>query len=169
MARRHRRTSGPKRLTSWVNGHQENTGVFTANSVVRELALFVPLEDHEGATVIRIVGNVGMFSDDDSVIPVSLAWGIYIAGSGSDGDLQLDPQSALDRESDHWMHLRYVYQNKDFANVTGSNVPMMEYEATVVDIRVMRKVQEGDGIKIVMNAAVDYRSLVNLRVLLKHT
>ncbi len=168
MARRHRRTSGPKRLTSWINGHQENTRVFTLNSVVRELALFVPLEDHEGATVIRIVGNVGLYPDADSAVVVAMTWGIYIAGSGSDGDLQLDPLSGLDRDSDHWMHMRFLYKNKDVQNTTGSNI-VYDYAETAVDIRVMRKVQEGDGIKIAMNCGVDYASIVNLRLLLKHS
>jgi len=168
MARRRQFAKGPRRLTSWISGRTDATALTTAAGLVREVTLFVPLEDHEGATIIRIVGSVGIWPTQDSTFPQTLAWGIYKAGSGSDGDLQMDPLASLDRESEHWMHMQFVYRNKNVTNTTGSNI-MYSHQDDLVDIRVMRKVMEGDGIKIAFNGTQNYASMANLRILLKHT
>ncbi len=162
------RSRSPRRLTSWISGNAETGAVSTAGGAIRELTLFVPLEDHEGATLIRIVGSVALYLDVDAADPVLLSWGIYKAGSGSVGDLSLSPSSPLDRESEHWMHMRFLSQNKN-VNVGDGQITVGGYEAEYVDIKVMRKVQEGDGIKIALTCAANFLSMVNLRCLLKHT
>ncbi len=159
---------GPRRMTSWISGAAFAGAAITSADTVREITLFVPLEDHEGATVIRIVGSVGIWSTVDSALNSVdvFTWGIYLAGSGSQGDLKLDPASLLDRDSEHWLHMRYVYWNK---NHNASDFTYPGYLDNAVDIRVMRKVHEGDGLKLAFNGTLAYNSIANLRILLKHT
>ncbi len=171
MAHR-RRSSGPRRMTSWINGFSETGGPVTTGGNIRELALFVPLEDHEGATVIRIVGNVflGTITDSSSNAVQVATWGIYLAGSGSVGDFSLSPANSLDRELEHWLHMRFITMNKSINNnTTIGPIRPWTYESTNVDIRVMRKVHEGDGLKIALTNDLSFVSTVNLRILLKHT
>ncbi len=166
------RSRAPRRLTSWINAQTAAGAAVTGADTIRELTLFVPLEDHEGATVIRIVGSVWMGpTQDTGVNNVDVySWGIYIAGSGSAGDLQMSPASALDRDSEHWMHMRHMYFNRSFSG-TNDDISMFRssYLDYAVDIKVMRKVHEGDGIKLAFEATRSYNSIANLRILLKHT
>ncbi len=168
-ARRGRaRRAGPRRETSWIDAAREVSAATTIGGTRREITLFVPLEDHEGATVIRIVGSIGIWPTVDSAFPQLHAWGIYIAGSGQSGDLNMDPTNAIDIDSEHWMHMRFLFMNKSVSNTTGSNI-VYDYAQTAVDIKVMRKVAEGDGIKLVWNATTNYASQATLRLLVKHT
>lgn len=166
MSRPRRRA--PKRTMSWASGVSEILSTASAASTVREVALFVPTEDHEGATVTRIIGSVVMGLTTAAVGNDihRISWGIYIAGSGSDGDMKMDPSNVLDHESNHWLHLRWLYENTAVSNLA---TPGGNYPDYAVDIRVQRKVAEGDGIKLVFNAPFAYESAASLRVLLKHT
>lgn len=80
----------------------------------------------------------------------------------------MDPASALDRESEHWLHMRFLERNAAVSTVVVGSFTGQDWAGSV-DIRVMRKVQEGDGIKLVVNCATAYVSMANLRLLLKHT
>ncbi len=163
----HRRGAA-RRKTTWFGGIDEINTTASAAGIRRDVPLFVPLEDHEGATVIRIVGSVVMGLQGDQVgdTMTSCAWGIYKAGSGSAGDLELDPISALDRDSEHWMHMRFLWRNKSTGAAGKGDQDDL---ANNVDIKVMRKVEEGDGLKLVFNSLVAYVAGANLRVLLLHT
>lgn len=170
MARRQgpiRRARAARRRTAWISARFDDS---IENSLfVTDQALFVPLEDEQAATIVRIVGSVYMRPTVDNFTLCS--WGIYKAGSGSDGDLQMDPTSALDQESEHWMHLRSTWYSRAASSSLGADFDGL---AQRVDIKVMRKIEEGDGIKISFNAqsggvAQSYFHAVNLRILLKLT
>ncbi len=167
---RFRGGSAPKRITSWVNLANEAVAVASLANARREIVLLLPLADEEAVTLIRIVGAVNIRRDLDAVGETwnRVAWGIYYAPSGSAGDLNMDPLSAVDKDSEHWMHIKYHYQTNDAESVAlnGSGFPAADQQ---VDIKVMRKVQEGDGIKIVFNSGVGFRSAATLRGLVKHT
>lgn len=158
--------AGPKRFTSWIDGVNDGTSTVHLALARPESVLFLPLADNEQATVTRIVGSVfiqvQLNQGVDTVIRV--AWGIYLAASGSAGDFQLDPLSSLDKDSEHWLHTRTFYQSTNIASATN-----MAFAEQSVDIKVMRKVNEGDGIKLVFNSGGPFVKAASLRLLIKHT
>ncbi len=131
-----------------------------ANTLL-DVALLVPTLDSEQVTLVRIVGAVhmGLQASEAGDQARVLAWGIYIAGSGSAADMVMDPTSSLDMQSEHWMHLRYKWANTD---ESGTNTGI-DRLADAVDIRVKRKVSEGDGIKLVSNCSAAFTVGARLR------
>ncbi len=128
-----------------------------------EVVLLLPLNEGEAVTLIRIVGSIFLgLQADAAANRVELgAWGIYIASSGSAGDLNLDPINSVDQDHENWMMLRQEYYN---TSVTNSLPARLEHR---VDIRVSRKVREGEGIKLVWNCNVAYVRAAALRGLVK--
>jgi len=165
MARR-RIHRAPKRSMSWEVGVGESLSTATAANVDRQVPLFVPLEDHQGATVTRIVGSVTMGLQNNAVGTdiQMLAWGIYWAGSGTVGDMQMSPTATLDQESNHWLHLRHLHLSTRVSDRT-----QFGWQHDFVDIRVQRKVAEGEGLILAFESAFAYESIASLRLLLKHT
>ncbi len=162
----HRRTGrgrGTRRETQWVNLRSELNSTMVAANTRSEVVLLFPLNEGEAVTLIRIVGNIFMgLQADAAANRVELAaWGIYIAGSGSAGDLNLDPINAVDQDHENWMFLRPQYLSTSVTNLVP--VPADDH----VDIRVSRKVREGDGIKLVWNCSVAYVRAGYLRGLVK--
>ncbi len=150
-----------RRRSAWVEMANELVGTLTGANVPRELILLLPTTDAEQVTLVRIVGAVHMglqtSTAADQVTP--LAWGIYIAGSGTGSDLVMDPLESLDMQSEHWMHMRTVWANTDNAGTnTGINGLLQR-----VDVRVKRVVAEGDGIKWSAKSPSAWVSAVRLR------
>ncbi len=159
-ARRRNVRGHARRRSAWVEMASEVSTTTTPATVRREVVLLLPTSDAEEVTLVRIVGSVAVGLTANLVGSwVPIIWGIYIAGSGSAGDLNLDPLNTLDMQSEHWMHLQTLYGNTNSDNL----VPEAEFASHRVDIRVKRKVAEGDGIKWVVNGQVGYRSIVRLR------
>ncbi len=164
----HRRTGrgsrgGPRRETQWVDLRLENNSSMIGAGVRSEVVLLLPLDESEAVTLIRIVGNIFMgLQADAAANRVELAaWGIYIAGSGSAGDLNLDPINLVDLDHENWMFHRSMYLSTSVTNLVP--VPADDH----VDIRVSRKVREGEGIKLVWNCTVAYVRAATLRGLVK--
>ncbi len=164
----HRRTGarggkGSRRETQWVDLRLENNSTMVAAGTRSEVVLLLPLDESEAVTLIRIVGNIFMgLQADAAANRVELAaWGIYIADSGSSGDLNLNPINAVDQDHENWMFLRPMYLSTSVTNLVP--VPADDH----VDIRVSRKVREGAGIKLVWNCTVAYVRAATLRGLVK--
>lgn len=169
MSRHSRRRFSPKgerRRTVWHDGRTSTTSLSVAAGVVTELLLFIPLSDEEAATVTRIVGTIALWNEASPVIPTRLSWGIYHKLSGTVSDLSLNPQAALDMESEQWLMTRHIWTRGTHASL-GSISDTYEYQS--VDIKVQRKVDEGEAIALVLNGQDNYVFAANLRVLLKLT
>ncbi len=158
-----RRAAGPRRETQWISLRNESNSILVAAQTRSEVVLFLPLDESEAATLIRIVGSVfiGLQADAAANTVQQASWGIYIAGSGSAGDLNLDPINTVDQDHENWMMLR-----QDFLSTSVTNLVPALVENRV-DIRVSRKVREGEGIKLVWNANVAYVRAAALRGLVK--
>jgi len=155
-----------RRRTVWHDARTSTVSLGAAAGIVTEFLLFIPLEDHEAATVTRIVGNVSMWLEASPVAPVALSWGIYKKASGTVSSLAMNPFSALDNESEHWLYKRHVW-TRGFTGSLGSISD--QYETQQVDVKTQRKVDEGDAIALAMFCADNYEFAVNLRMLLKLT
>lgn len=159
-ARRRNVRGHARRRSAWVEMISEISSTNSGASVPRELVLLLPTNDSEMVTLVRIVGAVGMWlQSDQATVAQAMAWGIYIAGSGATSDMKMTPLNALDAQSEHWLHIRKYFGNTAF----GTNVIESSQLFQQVDIRVKRKVAEGDGIKLVFDGAVAYRSIAHLR------
>ena len=164
----HRKTGrrrGTRRSHSWINLRTELNSTLTAVAVRREVVLLLPATDADSVTLIRIVGSIftGIQADAAANRVELVAWGIYIADSGTAGDLNLNPIIGLDVGHENWMMLKGDYYNTSVTNLVPAR---LEHN---VDIRVSRKVPEGSGIKLVFNANVAYVSAAYLRGLVLHT
>ncbi len=164
---RGRTRRGPRRRSSWVDLGIQVNAQDVAAAVISEAVLILPLQDEEAVTLVRIVGTVamGLQASEIGTSQILMSWGIYIAASGSQGDLNMSPQSAVDAESEHWLHVKHMYENTGVASLAMN----VNYEDNRVDVRVMRKVQEGDGIKIAFRCPVAYTRAFALRALVLHT
>ncbi len=164
----HRRTPragvrAGRRKTQWVELRNELNSSLIAAGTRSEVVLMLPANESEAETLIRIVGSIfmGLQADVAGQRVELAAWGIYIAPSGSSGDLNLDPINAVDQDHENWMMLRQFYLSTAVVNL----VPVPSEQK--VDIRVSRKVEEGQGIKLVWNCTVAYVRAAALRGLVK--
>lgn len=157
-----RRARAARRRSAWIDlGVETNTTASSAGAI-RELVLVLPATDADAVTLVRIVGTVfhELTSQESAPNVALLAWGIHWAPTGSVGSARYNPLSTLDNEAEHWMHLRRRYM-RDNGSVASKQVDTwLDHH---VDIRVKRKVNEGDGIKLVFNCLSAHRSAVALR------
>lgn len=169
MARRRRKffnAKGERRRTVWHDARTSTVSLAAASGIVTEFLLFIPLEDHEAATCTRIVGTVALWNEAVPVVPVRLSWGIYKKYSGTVASQAMNPASALDNESEQWLMKREIWTRASHASL-GAITDSFEYQH--VDLKVQRKVDEGEAIALVMVGEDDWRFSINLRMLLKLT
>lgn len=149
------------RVHSWEDFANNNQSALVAATTRSEIVLALPATDADAFTVLRIVGQIyiGLQANAPANTVLRGAWGIYIADSGSAGDLNLDLTSSLDMGHENWLMWRAFYMN----TVTTVLAAESSFTNVHVDIKVSRKVPEGSGLKLVWNCADAYVRVAALR------
>ena len=169
MARARRRFTrrGQRRRTFWSIGlgggtGLETAGVNTAAGTSRDLLLATILSDaDQSLTLVRTVGSVGVSLQAAPATSVPVFWGMYTAQSGGGGSLRLDARTDADVSEENWMHWRAVI-------LFGADQTLNRTD-NVVDIKVMRKMDQGTEIRWNGRSQSAWESCVCLRMLFMAT
>ncbi len=159
MARkRFRRGRTGRRRSFWELLTRNTSGVNVNANVANNVTLFSVTEDASGqdpVTLVRIVGSVylGIQTTPSFVAPVF--YGIYWRPTSSSNSLVLSAISTADRGSEHWMFTKVV--NEFQADL------VHHWVDDHIDIKVMRKVGQGEEIASAADCTVNYHICENLR------
>ncbi len=158
MARRFKRGRAPRRKSFWEALSRNTSGVNVSANVALDTTLYSLTEDGQSqdtATIVRIVGSVylGIQTTPSFVAPVF--YGIYWRPTSSSSSLVLSSIGTSDRGSEHWMHTRIV--NEFQADL------VHHWKDDAVDVKVMRKIDQGEEIASAANCTVNYHVCENLR------
>ncbi len=157
MARRGNfRRARSTRRKYWLQLNVATSGTNVAAGTRTDITLMSLADLHDTTTLLRIIGSVHTSIQAGPAFVAPVHWGIYkAAGLGSVAELILNPNNVIDIGDDNWLHWRVI--NHFLAD------DQTERRDDQVDIKVKRKIDGGDAIKLSMISTVAYHHCINLR------
>ncbi len=160
MARRHNTRSRCRR-TEWKAAARATVFENVAAVQVSTVTL-IDGSLEESPTLVRIVGSIAILPQTFNANFVA-HWGVRLFQSAND-DVQ-DPGAANYLESEDVMFWQAVYGSAGSAGANGTSFAIVTIP---VDIRVMRKVNVEQEVRLTVSSAVAFSVSRNLRALLMH-
>ena len=156
MPRGSYRRAKSTRRKYWLGLNSATAGTNVNAGARTDITLMSLADAHDTTTLLRIVGSVHTSLQAGPALVAPVHWGIYkVSGLGSVAELILNPNNSIDIGDDSWLHWRAV--NHFLAD------DQTEYRDDMVDIKVKRKIDGGQSLKLSMISTVAYHHCINLR------
>ncbi len=135
------------------------SAVDVAAGVDTDLFLAGVLSDADAQmTLVRTVGHVHMSRQGAGTVASGLFWGLYIGQSGGGGSVRFLADNQGDISEENWLHWRVHYQ-------LGADLTLNRTDE-VVDIKAMRKLEQGKELRMSLTSIIAYSYAVALRLLM---
>ncbi len=157
MARRRRGRPRSNRLTTWIDGLVQTTGINSGANTIQAYVIWQPTGEEDSGTLLRIVGSIATALQATPPELTPVYWGIYYRVTSS---YSADPKEPSDVSTRVWLQWRPIIHFGADGAGTGYH-----WVDQAIDIKVKRKVHQGGQIVLAYNSGVAYSFNHNLRCL----